>query len=574
MVIMIAIGVVYSRKTKNNEDYFLGGRNLGGWTAAMSAQASDMSGWLLMGLPGSIYLAGTGEVWIAIGLLIGTILNWFIVSSRLRKYTIVSGNSLTIPSFFQNRYRDNRGVIKIVSAIIIAIFFAVYTASAFSSGAKLFATLFGHGENGQLDQTAYFIGLIIASVVILIYTFLGGFGAVCTTDLIQGLLMLVAILAVPIVAYTILTWDQGFATALSAKGVSNPENFLNFMKNDDGSNVSAVSIISNLAWGLGYFGMPHIIIRFMAIKNEAEVKKSRKIAIVWVIISLAAACLIGLIARAFLTHQLDASNSETAFIRLIQQVFSGNGVLIFVGGIFLCGILAAIMSTADSQLLVTASAVSEDMFKGVIKKNASEKTSLWVGKIAVVVVAVIAFLIALDPNSSIMGLVSDAWAGFGSAFGPVVLLALFWKRSNLAGAIAGMATGALTVIVWDYLPVVNGQTIYAATGLYSLVVGFALALVVNVVVSLITKKPSKESRQQSPAVIMPTIPLSERERTFITIIAAEGALGVTDLVELTGNANSTTYNTLRKLEEAGLVEKTAGQKRVLTELGRQLVSSL
>ena len=492
MVIMIAIGVVYSRKTKNNEDYFLGGRNLGGWTAAMSAQASDMSGWLLMGLPGSIYLAGTGEVWIAIGLLIGTILNWFIVSSRLRKYTIVSGNSLTIPSFFQNRYRDNRGVIKIVSAIIIAIFFAVYTASAFSSGAKLFATLFGHGENGQLDQTAYFIGLIIASVVILIYTFLGGFGAVCTTDLIQGLLMLVAILAVPIVAYTILTWDQGFSTALMAKGVSNPENFLNFLKNDDGSNVSATSIISNLAWGLGYFGMPHIIIRFMAIKNEAEVKKSRKIAIVWVIISLAAACLIGLIARAFLTHQLDASNSETAFIRLIQQVFSGNGVLIFVGGIFLCGILAAIMSTADSQLLVTASAVSEDMFKGVIKKNASEKTSLWVGKIAVVIVAVIAFLIALDPNSSIMGLVSDAWAGFGSAFGPVVLLALFWKRSNLAGAIAGMATGALTVIVWDYLPVVNGQTIYAATGLYSLVVGFALALVVNVVVSLITKKPSKE----------------------------------------------------------------------------------
>ena len=492
MAIMIIIGVVYSRRTKNNEDYFLGGRNLGGWTAAMSAQASDMSGWLLMGLPGSIYLAGTGEVWIAVGLLIGTILNWFIVSSRLRKYTIVSGNSLTIPSFFQNRYRDNRGVIKIVSAIIIAIFFAVYTASAFSSGAKLFATLFGHGENGQLDQTAYFIGLIIASVVILIYTFLGGFGAVCTTDLIQGLLMLVAILAVPIVAYTMLTWDQGFSNALMAKGVSNPENFLNFMKNDDGSNVTATSIISNLAWGLGYFGMPHIIIRFMAIKNEAEVKKSRKIAIVWVIISLTAACLIGLIARAFLTQQLDASNSETAFIRLIQQVFSGNGVLIFVGGIFLCGILAAIMSTADSQLLVTASAVSEDMFKGVIKKNASEKTSLWVGKIAVIVVAVIAFLIALDPNSSIMGLVSDAWAGFGSAFGPVVLLALFWKRSNLAGAIAGMATGALTVIVWDYLPIVNGQTIYTATGLYSLVVGFALALVVNVVVSLITKKPSKE----------------------------------------------------------------------------------
>lgn len=492
MVLMIVIGVIYSRKTKNNEDYFLGGRNLGGWTAALSAQASDMSGWLLMGLPGSVYLAGTGEVWIAVGLLLGTILNWYLVSSRLRKYTIVAGNSLTIPSFFQNRYRDKKGIIKIVSAIIIAVFFAVYTASAFSSGAKLFATLFGNNVNGQMDNTAYIIGLIIASVVILIYTFMGGFKAVCTTDLIQGLLMLVAILAVPIVAYAILTWDQGFSNALIAKGVENPGNYLNFFKKTNGTAVSPVSIISNLAWGLGYFGMPHIIIRFMAIKNEQEVKKSRKIAIIWVILSLTAACLIGMIARGYLSSQLDEAASETAFIRLIQEIFSGNGVLIFIGGIFLCGILAAIMSTADSQLLVTASAVSEDMYKGVIKKDASEKKSLLIGKIAVVIVAVIAFVIALDPNSSIMNLVSDAWAGFGSAFGPVVLLALFWKRSNLAGAISGMAVGALTVIVWDYLPIAGGKTLYDATGLYSLVLGFTLALVVNVVVSLLTKKPSKE----------------------------------------------------------------------------------
>ena len=304
--------------------------------------------------------------------------------------------------------------------------------------------------------------------------------------------MLVAILAVPIVAYAILTWDNGLAQALSAKGVSSPENYLDFFRNEDGSPISAVSIISSLAWGLGYFGMPHIIIRFMAIKNETEVKKSRKIAIIWVVLSLAAACLIGMIARGYLSSQLEAGSSETEFIRLIQEIFSGNGVLIFIGGIFLCGILAAIMSTADSQLLVTASAVSEDMYKGVIKKDASEKKALFIGKIAVVVVAVIAFVIALDPNSSIMGLVSDAWAGFGSAFGPVVLLALFWKRSNLAGAISGMAVGTLTVIVWDYLPLVNGQTIYAATGLYSLVVGFFLALIVNVVVSLVTKKPSDE----------------------------------------------------------------------------------
>lgn len=489
MIIMIIIGVVYSKSTKNNEDYFLGGRNLGGWTAALSAQASDMSGWLLMGLPGSVYLAGTGEVWIAVGLLIGTILNWYIVSARLRKYTIVAGNSLTIPSFFQNRYRDTKGVIKIVSAIIIAVFFTVYTASAFSSGAKLFATLFSDDSN---YNSVYLIGLGIAALVILIYTFMGGFKAVCTTDFIQGMLMLVAILAVPIVAYALLTFNDGFANTLIAKGVSSPENYLNFFKNDDGTSVSAVSIISNLAWGLGYFGMPHILIRFMAVKSNSEIKKSRKIAITWVIISLAASCLIGLVARGYLTTQLDAATSETAFIRTIQQLFSGNGIVIFIGGIFLCGILAAIMSTADSQLLVTASAVSEDMYKGVIKKDASEKKALWVGKIAVIIVAVVAFFIALDPNSSIMALVSDAWAGFGSAFGPVVLLALFWKRSNLAGAVSGMAVGALTVIIWDYLPLINGGTIYAATGLYSLIVGFILGLVVNVVVSLVTKKPSKE----------------------------------------------------------------------------------
>ena len=262
MIFMIVIGFVSSKGTKNNEDYFLGGRNLGGWTAALSAQASDMSGWLLMGLPGSVYLAGTGEVWIAVGLLIGTILNWYIVSSRLRKYTIVAGNSLTIPSFFENRYHDKKGIIKIVSAVIIAIFFTVYTASAFSSGAKLFATIFGTDEN---YSSVYIIGLIIAVVVILVYTFMGGFKAVCYTDFIQGLLMLVAIMAVPIIAYIGITKDQGFTQSLISNGVQNPDNFLNFLKNDDGTPVSAVSIISNLAWGLGYFGMPHILIRFMAI---------------------------------------------------------------------------------------------------------------------------------------------------------------------------------------------------------------------------------------------------------------------------------------------------------------------
>ncbi len=489
MALMIVIGAIYSRSTKNNEDYFLGGRNLGAWTAAISAEASDMSGWLLMGLPGAFYLTGSGDIWVAIGLLIGTVLNWFFVSGRLRKYTIASGNSLTIPSFFDNRFKS-KGVLKVVSAVIITIFFAVYTASAFSSGAKLFATLFG-GDTTESFQQFYIIGLIIAAAVILIYTFLGGFKAVCTTDLIQGMMMIIAILTVPIIAYSMLTFDTSFSAALMAKGVDDPGIFMNPF----GSS-TVQSVISGFAWGLGYFGMPHILVRFMAIKSHKEIKKSRKVAITWVSLAFVASFLIGIVGRAYLNTQLDGTNSETVFIRMIQQVFADNGFLIFIGGIFLCGILAAIMSTADSQLLVTASAISEDMYKGVIKKNASEKNSLMVGRIAVIVIAVIAFVIALDPNSSIMGLVSDAWAGFGAAFGPVVLLALFWKRSNWQGALAAMISGTLTVIVWDYIPMISTAdglvTIGSATGLYSLAIGFPIALIFMIAVSLVSKKPNDE----------------------------------------------------------------------------------
>lgn len=488
MLMMILIGAL-SSKNKNNEDYFLGGRGLGSWTAALSAQASDMSGWLLMGLPGAIYIAGTGEVWIAIGLLIGTVLNWYLVARRLRKYTIVSNNSLTIPSFFENRFHDKTGILKIAASLIIIVFFAVYTASAFSSGAKLFANVFGTSGD---DSKMYFIGLTIAALVILVYTFMGGFKAVCYTDFIQGILMLIAILAVPIIAYIGLTGEFGsLNAALSAHGVEDPAGYLSLMKDSEGNNITATSIISNLGWALGYFGMPHILIRFMAIRSDAEVKKSRVIAIVWVILSLSAASFLGIFARGFLKETLDSATSETVFIKTILQIFDGNFVLIFIGGIFLCGILAAIMSTADSQLLVTASAVSEDMYKGAINKKASEKSSLLVGKIAVAVVAVIAYIIALDPTSSIMGLVSNAWAGFGAAFGPVVLLSLFWKRFNLPGAVAGMVTGAGFVIFWDYIKI-GGETLGTSTGIYSLVIGFFLAALVAVVVSLITKAPSKE----------------------------------------------------------------------------------
>jgi sodium/proline symporter len=491
MVIMILIGAVNSKNTKNNEDYFLGGRGLGAWTAAISAEASDMSGWLLMGLPGAFYLTGSGDIWIAIGLLIGTILNWIFVSKKLRRYTIKAENSLTIPSFFDNRFKS-KGALKIVSAIIIAIFFSVYTASAFSSGAKLFATLFGNDDN---YSQVYLIGLIIAAVVILVYTLLGGFKAVCTTDLIQGMLMLVAILTVPIIAYAIISGNGGFDANLAKHGVTNAASFVNpFTVNDQPIPFS--NVISGLAWGLGYFGMPHILVRFMAVKSEKEIKKSGTIAIIWVSLAFVASFFIGILGRAFVTSNLTDATSETVLIRMIQQIFTDNFVLIFIGGIFLCGILAAIMSTADSQLLVTASAISEDMYKGAIKKDASEKNALMIGRVAVIVIAVIAFAIAIDPNSSIMGLVSDAWAGFGAAFGPVVLLALFWKRSNAAGAMAGMISGALTVIVWDYIPMIGTtdglSTIGNATGLYSLAVGFPVALVIMVIVSLITKKPNDE----------------------------------------------------------------------------------
>lgn len=499
MIVMIVIGAVYVKNTKTNEDYFLGGRNLGSWTAALSAQASDMSGWLLMGLPGAVYIAGTGEIWIAIGLLIGTVLNWYLVSGRLRRYTIKANNSLTIPGYFENRFRDKSGILQVVSSIIITVFFTVYTASAFSSGAKLFATVFSDGTTEGFNST-YIYGLLIAAVVILVYTFMGGFKAVCATDLVQGFMMLIAILAVPLLAYGILTYNTGFHDALVSNGVENPGNYLDFMKNADGSPISAVSIISNLGWALGYFGMPHILVRFMAIRSEAEVKKSRTIAIVWIILSLSAACMIGLVARGFLTTQLDSSTQETVFIKLIQQLFSDNYILLFIGGVFLCGILAAVMSTADSQLLVTASAVSEDLYRGTINKKASDKKSLAVGRAAVVVVAIIAVIIAIDPNSSIMGLVSNAWAGFGAAFGPVIIFSLFWRRSNLYGAASAMTIGALTIIVWDYIPLVNGQTLGDATGLYSLVVGFILASAAMVIVSLATKAPAKEITDEFDAV--------------------------------------------------------------------------
>lgn len=487
LMLMIYIGVLSMRKTKNTEDYFLGGRGLNSWVAALSAQASDMSGWLLMGLPGSIYAFGTGRAWIAVGLFIGTALNWLLISKRLRRYTIVAGNSLTLPEFFQNRFHDKKKILLGISSIVIVIFFLVYTASALASGGKLFNTVFG---------VDYHIALLIGAAVILIYTFLGGFLAVCTTDFIQGTLMLIGLMIVPIVAYAIISSD--FAGALSANGVENTQYYMSLFYEPDGKKLSVIKIISDLAWGLGYCGMPHILVRFMAVKSEKELKKSSVIAIVWVAISLIAACAIGVIGRGYLSRVLTISESETVFISMIKQIFSGNFVLVFIGGLFLCGILAAIMSTADSQLLVCASSVSKDIYKNILKPDADDAKVLKMSRITVIIVAVLAFLIAWDPDSSIMELVSDAWAGLGSAFGPLVVCSLFWKRTNLAGAVAGIVSGGLFVIIWDYiplyknLPIIGGHILKDLTGIYSLLLGFFISLACIFVVSLLTEAPSEE----------------------------------------------------------------------------------
>ena len=482
LLLMIIVGALCAKKNTNSEDYFLGGRKLGGFVAALSAQASDMSGWLLMGLPGSVYALGTGQSWIAIGLFLGTVCNWLFISKRLRRYTIRANNSLTLPTYFENRFHDSKKILLFISSVIIIIFFLVYTASALAAGGKLFNSVFG------ID---YSIALTIGAVVILAYTFMGGFLAVCTTDFIQGMLMLVALLAVPLVALGII--GSGNLSITLAQTDVDSAAFLNIMKNGTSGEFSVVDIISQLAWGLGYCGMPHILVRFMAVRDEKELNKSKGIAIGWVALSLLFACIIGVVGRAYLFPDvLTGGAEEKVFIEMIVKLFTTDVRLPIIGGLFLCGILAAIMSTADSQLLVSASSVAEDIYLGVFKKKANDKKVLLISRITVVVIAILAYLIALDPDNSIMDLVSNAWAGLGAAFGPIVVLSLFWKRTNLQGAIAGIASGALAVIVWDYIPLVNGATLGTATGLYSLVVGFGLGLIMIVLFSLLTKAPSEE----------------------------------------------------------------------------------
>ena len=489
MVGMLLIGITSAKKNKNADDYFLGGRNLGGWVAALSAQASDMSGWLLMGLPGCIYAFGANQAWIAIGLFLGTVFNWLLVSGRLRRYTIKAGNAMTIPEYLSNRFHDNKNILKTISAIVIVVFFLVYTASAFAAGGKLFSSVM------KID---YHVALTIGAIVILAYTFLGGFIAVCNTDFVQGTLMLIGILTVPIVAVMLMGTGHIIPNLIDSGLTVDAKDFLNIFS-ENGKPISPISIASQLAWGLGYFGMPHILVRFMAVRDDKELAKSRKIAIVWVLLSLAVACIIGVIGRAYLYPTVlgtEHSEYENVFIEMIKKVFLVDTKLPLIGGLLLCGVLAAIMSTADSQLLVSSSSVANDLIAGVFFKKMSEKSIMIASRITVIAIAIIAYIIAWNPDSSIMALVSDAWAGLGSAFGPTIFMSLYWKKINMPGAAAGMISGGLTVIIWDYIKFIKLDgvrvTLATYTGLYSLLVGFFVSLLFIVIFTLSTAKVSDE----------------------------------------------------------------------------------
>ena len=469
LLFMIGIGMYFYGKNRTTDEYFLGGRRLGSWVVSMSAQASDMSGWLLMGLPGAAYLSGISAGWIAIGLAVGTYLNWLFVAKRLRQYTKVAGDAITLPQFFKNRFRDRSGMISVVVAVFILVFFLFYTASGFVSCAKLFSSVFGIN---------YYVALVIGAVVVISYTFAGGFFAVCWTDFFQGMLMFFCVLAVPTIAIQSM---GGFTPFLDKVEAFNP-NFLSmFVDGATNQPYTLMGIISLVAWGLGYFGQPHILIRFMGIESPAAIKKSRRIATVWVLISLTAAVLIGVSGRMYLGDiLLEGGAQETVYITMVSNIFH-----VFIGGIFLSAILAAIMSTADSQLLVTASAITEDFYHNKIRPNASPSELMWVSRICVISVALIAVFIATDQDSTVLGLVSYAWAGFGSAFGPLVLCSLFWKRTNKYGAYAGIIVGGLTSIIWAQL---SGGIF----DLYEIVPGFFFGLIAIVVVSLLTPAPESE----------------------------------------------------------------------------------
>lgn len=485
-LLVLGVGIWFFVKTKSQgeKDYFLGGRNMNGLVAAFSAGASDMSAWVLMGLPGAICIAGLGEVWISIGLFIGTICAWLFVAPKLRRFAIKANDSITIPQFLSNRFKAKNPVLRISCAVIFVVAYCVYTASSLSACGTLFNTVLG------VDPT---VGMVVATIVILVYTLLGGFNAVCWTDFFQGLIMLAALMLVPIIALFVITPQ---ATVESI--VQQTPNFYNFLSSGKFDWKSISGILSGLGWGLGYFGMPHILVRYMSIRSEKEMKKSQIIGIGWFFLIVIMATLVGVIGREFfgniyLEGGAEAGNQDTVFIKMVRCVFTPHTALAIIGGLMLSAIVAAAMSTADSQLLASSSSFASDIYKTAIKKDASDKEMLWVGRITVAVVLVVAFIIVIIPGSGgIMDLVGSAWAIFGAAFGPTMLLALFWRRFNYKGAVSSIITGFVVTVFWMFAFNKGDASWIYNTGLYEIVPGFIVGLIVAVVVTLTTKAPDKE----------------------------------------------------------------------------------
>ena len=483
LIAMVIVGVICAKKTDNVGDFYLGGRKLGPFVTAMSAEASDMSGWLLMGLPGLAYACGIAEAsWTAIGLAIGTYLNWLIVSKRLRKYSQVC-NAITIPDFFANRFRDKSNILTFISALIIIVFFIPYTGSGFSACGKLFESLFG---------ADYHIAMIISAVVIIAYTTIGGFLAASITDFIQSIIMTAALITV--VVFGIVTADglvnvMDYSTSMD--GYLSLTKTFNVLKQETGQ-FSGLSIFSTLAWGLGYFGMPHVLLRFMAINDSKKLKTSRRVATIWVVISLAVAIFIGVVGLAMTANgsiaDLTQSDPETIIVVIANLLAKIGPLAAIIGGLIIAGILASTMSTADSQLLAASSSVSENIIRQFFKLKVTEKTAMLIARITVIVIAIIGIVIAWDPNSSVFQIVSFAWAGFGAAFGPVVLTALFWKRTTKWGAFAGILAGGIMVFVWKFIV----RPLGGALDIYELLPAFIVALAAIIIVSLIDKKPSQE----------------------------------------------------------------------------------
>ena len=488
---MLVIGFYFSKKSNTTHDFYLGGRKLGPFVTAMSAEASDMSSYLLMGLPGLAYLTGVCDTfWTIAGLALGTYVNWLIIAKRLRKYTVICNNSITIPDFFANRYRDKK-VLKCVSAMIIIIFFVPYTASGFAACGKLFNSLFGIN---------YMTAMIISAIVIIAYTSLGGFLAASTTDFIQSIIMTVALAIV--VFYGIDSvggMDQVIANAKDLPGYFSFNSSYNAATNS-ANQYGIITIISTLAWGLGYFGMPHILLRFMAIDDPENVKLSRRIASTWVVISMAAAILIGIIGFSMSTEGIlgayGSFDSETIIVQISTVISKHGFIFAIVAGIILAGILASTMSTSDSQLLAASSSVTENMLDGVFGIKLSEKKKVVVARATVIVISIIAIFLASNPKSNVFQIVSFAWAGFGATFGPVMLFALFWKRSNKYGAIAGMLSGGIMIFLWKYVV----RPLGGALDIYELLPAFMVACIFIVVVSLLTPAPEKEIVEEFESV--------------------------------------------------------------------------